>query len=196
MTVEEAQALIAPAVLAAEGARWAELGAGRGTFTRTLARLLGPGAEVYAVDRDPAAVSALAEIGVREGARVAPLRADFTDAAVWRSLALPPLDGVLLANALHFASPAEQRGILARVADGLRPGGRLVVVEYEGRAANRWVPYPVGGSALASLLPAGMAAPVRIGERPSAFGGTIYAAFSALVRNPHEPGAWTRAAGN
>jgi SAM-dependent methyltransferase len=174
--VEEAQALIAPAVLAAAGARWAELGAGRGTFTRALARLLGAGAEVYAVDRDAAALSALAGIGAREGARVVPLRGDFADDAGWRELSLPPLDGILLANALHFVPAEEQRGVLARLVDGLRPGGRIVVVEYEGRAANPWVPYPVDLAALAALLPPGMAAPVRIGARPSAFGGTLYAA--------------------
>ncbi len=178
MRVEEAQALVAPAVHAAAGARWADLGAGRGTFACALARLLGPGAEVYAVDRDPAAVSALAGIGAGEGARVVPLRGDFADDAGWRALALPPLDGILLANALHFVPAEEQRGVLARLADGLRPGGRIVVVDYEGRAANPWVPYPVEFSALAALLPPGMAAPVRIGARPSAFGGTIYAAYT------------------
>ncbi|HEX8362425.1 MAG TPA: class I SAM-dependent methyltransferase [Longimicrobium sp.] len=178
MRVEEAQALIAPAVAAAAGARWADLGAGRGTFTRALSRLLGPGAEVYAVDRDPAAVRALAGLGPG----VTSLHGDFGDESAWRSLALPALDGILLANSLHYVPAAEQRAVLARLADALRPGGRLVVVEYEGRAANPWVPYPVDSSELAVLLPPGMAAPVRTGSRPSAFGGTMYAAFTERLR--------------
>lgn len=173
MRVEEASALIAAAVPAAPDGRWADLGAGRGTFTRALVRLLGPGAGVYAVDRDPAAVSALAGLG----APVTALRGDFADEARWRSLALPPLDGILLANSLHYVPEAEQGVVLARLADGLGPGGRLVVVEYDGRAANPWVPYPVPFARLSTLLPPGMAA-VRIGERPSDFGGTMYAAVA------------------
>lgn len=180
--MEEARELIAPALDAAAGARWADLGAGRGTFTRALSRLLGPGAEVYALDRDPAAVSALAGIGSQNGAPVTPLHGDFGTEAAWRSLALPALDGILLANSLHYVPAAEQRAVLARLAAALRPGGRLVVVEYEGRAANSWVPYPVDASLLASLLPPAMSPPVRAGSRPSAFGGTMYAAFTDRLR--------------
>lgn len=168
MTDDEAASLIAPAV-PAHASRWADLGAGTGTFTRGLASLLAPGAEVYAIDRDPRAVAALASIGTS----VIPLRADFAE---WDALALPPLDGILLANALHFV--ADQAPLLARLAAGLRPGGRLVVVEYEGRPASRWVPYPVSSARLAGLLPPGMSAPVLAGSRPSAFGGTMYAAWS------------------
>jgi trans-aconitate methyltransferase len=171
--VEEAAALIAGAVPAAPDGRWADLGAGRGTFTRALVRLLGPGAGVYAVDRDPAAVSALAGLG----APVTALRGDFAGEAGWRSLALPRLDGILLANSVHYVPEAEQGVVLARLVDGLGPGGRLVVVEYEGRAANPWVPYPVPFARLSTLLPPGMAA-VRVGERPSDFGGTMYAAVA------------------
>ena len=170
MTHDEAAKLIAPAV-PAHGSRWADLGAGTGTFTRALASLLAPGACVYAVDRDPRALSALGT-----DARITPLRADFGDPGAWEALALPPLDGILLANALHFV--ADQASVLARLAAGLRPGGRLVLVEYEGRPASRWVPYPVSSARLATLLPAGMSAPVLAGSRPSAFGGTMYAAWS------------------
>jgi SAM-dependent methyltransferase len=207
--VDDAAALIAPAVpnarpalpngppnvspaAPAAGAAWADLGAGRGTFSRALARLLGPGGRVYAVDRDPAAVAALARLGrgAPGGAAVAALRADFADARALDALGLPPLDGALLANALHFVAAGAQGAVLAGVLGRLKPGGRLVVVEYEERRASRWVPAPVPFARLAALLAGaapggaagptrvggGAAGPTRVGSRPSAFGGTMYAA--------------------
>jgi ubiquinone/menaquinone biosynthesis C-methylase UbiE len=39
------------------GARWLELGAGEGAFTLALADVLGPGAEILAIDRDARASS-------------------------------------------------------------------------------------------------------------------------------------------
>jgi trans-aconitate methyltransferase len=163
VTVDDAAELIAPAV--APGGTWADLGAGSGTFTRALVRLLGPAARVHAVDRDGAAMAALRVPSVTTHV------ADFTGA-----LDLPPLDGALLANALHFVPYAEQPRVLERVVGWLRPGGRLVVVEYANRAASRWVPYPVDLARLGATLPAGMTAPRPVGERRSAYGGTMYAA--------------------
>ena len=64
MEIHDAAALIAGALPprrpgAAEPTLWADLGAGTGTFTSALAWLLGQGATVLAVDRDPGALGAL-----------------------------------------------------------------------------------------------------------------------------------------
>ena len=59
-----------------------------------LAELLGTGGSVYAVDARPDVLAVKARPG---GARVVPLAADFTE-----PLPLEDLDGVLMANALHF----------------------------------------------------------------------------------------------
>ncbi len=185
MDANDAAALIAGAVPAPGGPRtsgtaWADLGAGRGTFTEALARLLGAGARVYAVDREPSAIAALGRLAGRAGpaATVVPRRADFADPAGWDALDLPPLDGVLLANALHFVPAADQATVLARIAARIRPGGRLVVAEYEGRGPNRWVPHPVPPARLRAILPAGLGPPRQVGSRPSAYGGSIYAAVA------------------
>ena len=179
MQIDEAAALIRQAVAGGgTGETWAELGAGGGTFTRALAQLLGPGGRVYAVDRDRRAIDALRSVVAREDARAAPVTpvlADFT-----RPLALPALDGVLLANALHFVPDVAQRDVLARVAGHLRPGGRLVVAEYDGRSPSRWVPYPVPLARFRALATEiGLGDAELVGERRSAYGGRLYAAMAA-----------------
>ncbi|MEO8745330.1 MAG: class I SAM-dependent methyltransferase [Candidatus Dormiibacterota bacterium] len=117
--------------------RWADLGAGEGAFTLALAELLGPGAHITAVDRDAGAVRQLAqEMGKRlPRATVETKVADFT-----RPLDLSALDGIVMANSLHFVR--DKGPVLDAVREMLRPGGRLVVVEYGTDRGNSWVPHP------------------------------------------------------
>jgi ubiquinone/menaquinone biosynthesis C-methylase UbiE len=170
----EAVALIAAAVPRG-AATWADLGAGDGTFTRALVELLGPGARIYAVDRDARALAVLRRWAAREGANVVAVEGDFT-----RSLELPGfgdmrLDGLLLANALHFVRDAD--AVLALLATLVRPGGRVVIVEYDRRTANRWVPYPISIERLPAIAAAaGLSTPAITATRPSAFGGILYVA--------------------
>jgi ubiquinone/menaquinone biosynthesis C-methylase UbiE len=193
MDTRDAVALIAPA-MPAPGGVWADLGAGGGTFTRALARLLGAAGRVYAVDHDARAVEGLRALA-RRGDGGAPVTAILGDLATWRgpdasTAASPnePLDGILVANALHYVASNEQAAVLARLARLLHPAGRVVVVEYDGRSANRWVPYPVDRARLAALAAAaGLGTPRLVGERRSAYGGTIYAAW--LPARPGPAGA-------
>ena len=170
MNTGEAVALIEAAV-PREKATWADVGAGDGTFTMALAELLGPRARIYAVDRDARALASLRRWAVRDGTNVIAVEADFT-----RPLALPePLDGLLVANALHFVREADV--VLARLAALVRPGGRVVIVEYDRRAASRWVPYPVPRDRLPALAAAAnLSTPTITATRPSAFGGMLYVA--------------------
>ena len=173
MEHEEATALIRGAVATA-GGTWADLGAGDGTFTRALASLLGPAGLVYAVDRDAGALRQISR-GSRhgEGASIQTVVADFTE-----PMDLPLLDGMLLANSLHFVPYVDQGRVLARIATLLGEHGSLVVVEYERRAANRWVPYPVSFAALGALTrDVGLGEPALLASRPSRFTGSIYSAF-------------------
>src|SRR5215212_4141255 len=81
------------------GGVWADLGAGTGNFSWALAALIGPQATIYAIDRDAKAIRQLHQRIAQNhpGATIIPQQADFA-----HTLALPPLDGVLMANALHF----------------------------------------------------------------------------------------------
>lgn len=181
MDQHEATALIRAGVTE-RGGVWADLGAGSGVFTRALAALLGPAGTVYAVDRDAAALRELASMaaGSTDSATIRTVVGDFAE-----PLELPPLDGVLVANALHYVPYAEQPAVLRRVASlltsGAPAGGApLVVVEYDRQHRNPWVPYPITPAALAAAArDAGLAVPTVLATRPSRFGGTIY---SAVVR--------------
>ncbi len=122
------------------GGVWADLGSGSGAFTLALADLLGPSGEIYSVDQDQGALSEQE----REMRLYFPrtyvhyLRADFT-----RPLDLPRLDGIAMANSLHFVKDQAKDGVLRLVLNYLRPGGRLLLVEYNADRGNIWVPYPL-----------------------------------------------------
>src|SRR5260221_6129111 len=124
MDTRDAVALLAGAVPREPGT-WADLGAGTGTFTRALVELLGPKARIYAVDRDARAVAALARWAEKDASNVIAVAADFTEPFDLPGLPAPQLDGVLLANALHFVSDGE--AVLRRLAELVRPGRRVVV---------------------------------------------------------------------
>lgn len=174
MDMREAVALIEKAV-PRDALTWADIGAGDGTFTRALVQLLGRDAHIYAVDRDRRALDTIARWSARDGMRVVTVEADFT-----RTLELPErLDGMLLANALHFVRDAD--AVLARLVRLVRPGGRVVIVEYDRRAASRWVPYPIPSKKLAELAAAaGLTEPAIIATRPSAYGGALYVAAAEV----------------
>lgn len=174
MHPREAEAFLATAVPRHPGV-WADLGAGAGTFTRALAHLLGPGTTIYAVDSDPDAIAALARARPVEGVRFIPILGDFARALELPGAVLGTLDGILLANALHFLP--EPALVLQRLARWLRPGGNVVLVEYDRRRANRWVPYPIEKRRLAEIAErAGLSAPVIGGSMPSLYSGEMYIA--------------------
>lgn len=179
MNQADAREMLRPAVPAGPG-RWAELGAGRGTFTAALATLLGPEGEVVALDRDAAAVRALRSLGEGAGER-APVRAvhgDFSEPADLADLGAA-LDGILFANALHFV--AEPDRVLATAATRVRAGGRIVIVEYDRSRPNPWVPHPIPAERLAGILrDAGLGAPRMVTRRPSVWHREMYCAWAEV----------------
>jgi ubiquinone/menaquinone biosynthesis C-methylase UbiE len=180
VNARDAVALIAGAI-PQRGGTWADVGAGDGRFTRALAELLGPGSRIYAVDRDAGALAALERWAAKAAPNVIPVTADFTRAFDLPELDVAMLDGMLLANALHFVRDADV--VLARLAASVRPGGRVVIVEYDRRAASRWVPYPIPPARLPALAAsAGLTPPTITATRPSLFGGTLYVAAAERLQ--------------
>jgi SAM-dependent methyltransferase len=177
MNIHDAIEFIHDAVGGRSGV-WADFGAGTGTFTRALTQVLGAGSTVYAVDDNESAVRVLRELSASHSgnARVIAVKADFTRPLEFSGSVngRAQFDGILLANALHFVRDAER--VLSRLVEDVRPGGRVIVVEYDRRAPSRWVPYPIPASRWPRLAEsAGLVEPTITATRPSMYSGILYA---------------------
>ena len=155
------------------GGTWADFGAGSGAFTLALRELVGPHAEIYAVDKDRRGFNEL-EKAHREkfttAQNVHTMRADFTG-----MLSLPPLDGIVMANSLHYYKDKDK--VLRHVRSFLKMNGMLLLVEYNVDSGNMWVPYPLSFETYRSLAPrAGFSEPRLLGTHPSRFLREFYSA--------------------
>ena len=167
-------ALLARGLPQGEGGTWADLGAGTGAFTLALADLIGPHGVIHAIDRDRAALAELRSTFVsavpRAELHVRP--ADFT-----RRLDLADLDGVVMANSLHFVE--DKTDVLALVRGYLKPGGRLLLVEYDSDRGSPWVPHPLSFETWRELASeAGFVETRKLATVPSRFLRQIYSALS------------------
>ena len=104
---------------------------------------------------------------------IRPYQADFR-----RPLELPELDGLLLANSLHFV--AAQARVLRQLLSYVRPQGHVLIVEYDVRRVSPWTPYPVPLERFRHLAAATSLRGVReLNRRPSRFGSQdLYAAVA------------------
>jgi SAM-dependent methyltransferase len=110
------------------------------------------------------------------GAPIETLVADFT-----RPLGLSGLDGVVMANSLHFVK--DKAPVLASVFTMLRPGGTLIVVEYETDRGNPWVPHPFSFATWTRMAnDAGFGPTHLLHRHPSQYFGSMYSAAT------HRPG--------
>ena len=156
------------------GGVWAEFGSGSGAFTLALAELLGPGAQIYSIDKKKNALRRqVMEMGKSFPAiHLQTITADYT-----RPLDLPPLDGIVMANALHFQRNKE--GVLQLIYHYLRPGGRLLLVEYNVDRGNIWVPHPLSYPSWKELVERNGFINTRLlSTRPSSFLREFYSAIS------------------
>ena len=166
--------LLAGGVRQNEGGSWADLGAGAGAFTLALADLIGPHGVIHAVDRDPGALAELRSsfVSAVPQAEVRTHVADFT-----RRLDLADLDGIVMANSLHFVD--DKAAVLALVRGYLKRGGRLLLVEYDSDRGNTWVPHPMTFETWRDLAAdAGFVDTQKLATVPSRFLHRIYSALS------------------
>jgi SAM-dependent methyltransferase len=108
------------------GTTVADIGAGSGYLSRRMAPIVGPG-RVFAVDVQPQMVALLTELSQKaEFKNLVPVQGDSDD------VRLPPasIDLAVLVDVYHeLAYPYEVMRSLIRA---LKPGGRVVLVEYRG----------------------------------------------------------------
>jgi ubiquinone/menaquinone biosynthesis C-methylase UbiE len=160
------------------GRRWLELGAGAGAFTLALADLLGSGGEIVAVDRDAGDLGRLTETMTRRFPEVG-LRTVTADFDRRMDLGPAEFDGLLAANSLHFVR--DPASVIGRLHDSLRPGARIVVVEYDSDSGNPWVPYPYSFETwVRAANELGLVDTRLVGRVPSRVLGSIYAAASEV----------------
>jgi SAM-dependent methyltransferase len=158
------------------GGSWLELGSGTGAFTLALADLLGPGGVIRSVDLDRGALATQAKaVHSRfDAVRLDQQVGDFT-----RPLAFSGMDGVLMANSLHFVK--DKAPVLALARSYLAPAGRFVLVEYDADRGNLWVPHPLSFTTWTRAAPeAGFRDTRLLGRVPSRFLNAIYAAESRV----------------
>jgi ubiquinone/menaquinone biosynthesis C-methylase UbiE len=119
------------------GTRVADMGAGDGTFAVALARRVGPSGQVYATEladerladiRQTAAGAGLSNITVIEGAV--------------SSTNLPDACCDALFSRLVYHHLTDPEAINADILRALRPGGRLVIIDFEPGGIMNWIGRP------------------------------------------------------
>ncbi|WP_221269422.1 class I SAM-dependent methyltransferase [Mucilaginibacter sp. X5P1] len=164
MRDEDAISLIEKAISGHELQVWADLGCGSGTFTKALNSLLPTGSHIIAVDREKQQLD-LPNVDF--------MRANFE----WDDLKLSGLNGILMANAIHYV--AEKAALIRKLEPMFTGSPRFIMIEYDIDRANPWVPFPITFKQLQTLFGTlGYHKIVKVSERPSAYrSGNMYCAL-------------------
>ena len=161
-----------------QGGVYADFGAGSGAFTLALRELIGLDATIYAVDKDRAALNELESnhrARFNSSRNLILLPNDFS-----RPFDLSPLDGIVMANSLHYFKDKEK--ILRHVHGFLKPNGALLIVEYNVDSGNMWVPYPLTFETYSKLAPrTGFSEPRLLAKAPSRFLKEFYSAVAYRI---------------
>jgi SAM-dependent methyltransferase len=112
----------------------ADIGAGSGYFTLRIAQRAGPKGKVFAVDIQPEMLAIIRQkMKARKLTNIEPILSTETDPR----LPAGTVDIILMVDVYHeFAYPYEMTQALVRA---LKPGGRLVFVEYRLEDPNVWI---------------------------------------------------------
>jgi predicted methyltransferase len=105
-----------------QGKRIADVAAGKGYLTKPLARAVGAGGRVFAVEIDEESLAALRVLARDSLQNLEVIASTATDPKLPSSI-----DGVVILNSYHELS--DYRAILAAIRSALKPGAMLVLVD-------------------------------------------------------------------
>jgi len=161
MQVSEAIDLISHAALQnSTPQHWADLGCGSGLFSEALAHLLPDQSHILCCDKVSQGFANRTISNVELEFKLL----DFQH----KMLSTESLHGILMANSLHYVK--DKAAFVDQWKKALKPGGKFIIVEYNTRESNPWVPYPIPFSELKSLFEKADAKNIiKLGERPSIY---------------------------
>ncbi len=159
--------------------RWGDFGSGRGAFTLALAELLGDQGQIFSVDQDR---WALRQQKQELNGRFPQTNISYFKTSYTKPIKnLPPLDGIVMANTLHFHQGNKRIELLRLIKGYLKENGRLIVVEYDTNRGNRWVPHPMTFQTWQSIAQvAGFSQTTLLATHPSSFLGRFFSAVSIV----------------
>lgn len=158
----DAISLIQKGIAADRPQQWADLGCGSGTFTGALYELLPTGSKIMAVDREAQKLNIPVDF----------IKANFEKDA----LSLIRLDGILMANSLHYI--VDKPALIRKLEAYFSTAPYFLIVEYDTERSNPWVPYPLSFHKLQQLFEGlGYDRIIKLGERQSVYSNAkMYAA--------------------
>jgi ubiquinone/menaquinone biosynthesis C-methylase UbiE len=172
MDIKDAIQFITHAGFSTKGKKlWVDLGCGTGTFTLALASILEEESTIYAIDSNGSALRKIPDFYNK--INIEKLAADF----VSTDLPIHEIDGVLMANSLHYVK--EKESFLTKLKSQLKEDACFLIIEYDSNVSNTWVPYPINFDSLKILFSKlGYKSITKLNSRPSIYGNRrMYAAL-------------------
>lgn len=162
------------------GGTWADFGSGTDAFTLALAEIVGRDAHLYSIDQQDSALRQQKQTMRRTFPE---LKVEYIVANYTKSLDLPNLDGIVMANTLHFQRHKD--GVLQLVYRYLRPGGAVYPGVIQHRSGQSLGSHPFSYESWATMAHRnGFVDTQLLAIRPSRFMGEIYAAASRKPMTP------------
>lgn len=145
---------------------WMDLGCGSGVFTQLLAAYLPARSSITAIDKAPQYLPETMGNSVAVNFKIYDFEND--------TLPLQQVDGILMANSLHYIR--DKKALIIKLEKYFTNTPTFLIIEYDHTQANQWVPYPISFEKLKQLFAQLHYYKIeKTAEQKSVYGGTMYA---------------------